>query len=377
MVSRLTIRRQIERTFLLMYGEQTVKLFSIGDSSSFPHYVCYTSLHMTVVVTGASGHVGANLVRTLLAQHRPVRAFVHLHRQAVEGVEAEVVQGDVRNLESLVDAFHNAEVVYHLAADISLLPDHLPLSESVNIIGTRNVVQACLRCGVRRLVHFSSVHAMTRKPLSIPVDESRPLVESRHCLPYDLSKAAGEKEVRKGIEMGLDAIIISPTAIVGPHDYQPSHLGEALLTLAHGKLPALVAAGFDWVDVRDVVEGAMRAEKRAPTGIKYILSGHWVSLRDLADIVADITGTPAPGFVCPMWLAHISAPIITIFDRIAGRRPLYTSVSIKSLRSNRNVSHERATREIDYRPRPFRETIMDTLRWFEEAGELDRPLRSH
>ena len=331
---------------------------------------------MAVVVTGAAGHIGANLVRALLAQQRHVRAFIHIHRQAVEGLEAEVVQGDVLSPESLVDAFDDAEVVYHLATDISLLPDQQPLSESVNILGTRNVVEACLHCGVHRLIHFSSVHAMTRKPMGIPVDESRSLVESRRCLPYDLSKAAGEKEVRKGIEMGLDAIIISPTAIVGPHDYQPSHLGEALLALAHGKLPALVAAGFDWVDVRDVIEGAMRAEERAPNGTKYLLSGHWVSLRDLADQVAEITGIPAPGFVCPMWLAYISAPIITIFDRITGRRPLYTSVSIKSLRSNRNISHERATRELNYHPRPFRETIMDTLRWFEEAGKLDRPLRS-
>lgn len=331
---------------------------------------------MTVVVTGAAGHVGANLVRALLAQDRPTRALVHVDQQAVERLDVEVIEGDICHPESLFDAFDGAEVVYHLATYISLLKDEWPLLESVNIIGTRNVVKACLRCGVRRLVHFSSIHTMTQEPMGIPVDESRPLVESRHCPPpYDRSKAAGEKEVRKGIEMGLDAIIISPTAIIGPHDYQPSHFGEALLALANGKLLALVAGGFDWVDVRDVIEGAMRAEERASTGAKYLLSGHWVSLRDLAALVEEITSVPAPSFVCPMWLARISAPIVTAFDRLAGKRPLYTSVSLRALRSNRNISHERATRELDYHPRPFRETLIDTLRWFEETGQLARPLR--
>jgi dihydroflavonol-4-reductase len=208
----------------------------------------------------------------------------------------------------------------------------------------------------------------------MPVDESHPLVESRHYPPYDRSKAAAEKEVRQGIEKGLDAVIISPTAIIGPHDYRPSHFGEALLKLANGNLPALVSGGFDWVDVRDVIQGARQAEERAPTGAKYILSGHWVSLRDVARLVEQITGVPAPHFVCPMWLARLGAPLITTFDRLAGRRPLYTSVSLQALRGNRNISHQKATRELDYQPRPFRETLIDTLRWFEENSRLARPL---
>jgi len=327
------------------------------------------------VVTGATGHAGTNLVRALLAQGRPTRALVHVDRKSVEGLDVEVVKGDIRDPESLVKAFKGAEVVYHLAAHISILPEEWPLLESVNISGTRNVVEACLRCGVRRLVHFSSIHTIAREPMGIPVDESHPLVESRHYPPYDRSKAAAEKEVRKGIEKGLDAIIISPTAIIGPYDYRPSHFGEALLRLANGNLPALVSGGFDWVDVRDVITGAMQAEERAAAGAKYILSGHWVSLRDVAMLVEQISGVPAPSFVCPMWLARIGAPFITTFDRLAGRRPLYTSVSLQALRGHRNISHQKATRELGYHPRPFRETLIDTLRWFEETGRLAHPLR--
>jgi dihydroflavonol-4-reductase len=329
---------------------------------------------MVVVITGATGHIGANLVRALVAKGRPTRSLIHVNHRAIEGLDTEMLQGDICDRESLCRAFNGVEVVYHLAAGISLLMDDWPRLESVNVIGTRNVVEACLRCGVRRLVHLSSIHALVPAPLDTPVDESRPLVTSRHFPPYDRSKAAAEREVQRGLEMGLDAVIINPTAIIGPHDYQPSYLGEALLALAHRRLPALVAGGYDWVDVRDVVEGAMRAEERAPTGTRYILSGYWVSMCDIAAMVAEITGVAVPRWVCPLWLARLSAPIATAFGRLNGKRPLYTSVAVRALRSNRNVSHDRATRELGYQPRPFRETLMDTLRWFEENGQLNRLL---
>jgi len=326
-----------------------------------------------IVVTGAAGHAGANLVRALV-QGRPVRALVHLDRKALEGLDIEVVTGDICDPDSLLKAFAGAEVVYHLAARISIAKESWSRLEAVNVIGTRNVVEACLRCGVRRLVHFSSIHTIA-DTTDIPVDESDPLVESRRYSPYDRSKAAAEREVRQGIERGLGAIIISPTAIIGPHDYKPSHFGEALLRLANGQLPALVAGGFDWVDVRDVVQGAMRAEERAPVGAKYILSGHWLSLREVAKMTEQITGVKAPASVCPMWLARIGAPFITAFDLLARRRPLYTSISLQALRGHRQISHQKATRELDYQPRPFWETLIDTLKWFEAAGKLSRPLK--
>jgi len=328
-----------------------------------------------IVVTGAAGHVGANLVPALLAQGRPVRVLVHADRRAFQELDVEVIQGDIRDPESLVNAFNNAEVVYHLAACVSIAQYDWPLLEAVNVAGTRNVVEACRRCGVRRLVHFSTIHSIARSTGEGTVDELESLVESRRYPAYDRSKAAAEREVRRGIEEGLDAVIISPTGIIGPKDYKPSHFGDALLRLANGRLPSLVGGGFDWVDVRDVVRGALRAEEIAPAGAKYILSGHWVSLREVAGMIARITGIPAPGFVCPLWLASIGAPFITAFDRLAGRRPLYTSVSLQALRDNREISHQKATEELDYHPRPFEETLIDTLRWFEQNGQLTRPLK--
>jgi dihydroflavonol-4-reductase len=329
---------------------------------------------MKTVVTGANGHVGANLIRELLARGRDVRAMVHVNHRAIENLNVDMVTGDVCDLPSLCEAFKDAEVVYHLAGHISISADDWSLCQSINVNGLRNVVEACLRCRVRRLVHFSSIHAFQQEPLDVQLDESRSLVEQRQSLPYDCSKAAGEKEVRQGIEQGLDAIIMNPTAIIGPYDYGPSYLGEALLNIARGKMPALVAGGFDWVDVRDVVEGALLAEERAPTGAKYLLSGHWASVSDLAAIIAEVTGTPAPRIVFPLWLARVGAPFAVAFARLTGKQPLYTSASIRALCSNRNISYGRAARDLGYRPRPLRETVLDALRWFAENGYLSRPL---
>lgn len=331
---------------------------------------------MTVVVTGANGHIGANLVRALLARGRQVRALIHRDRKAIEGLNVETISGDICDLESLYRAFSNADVVFHLAATISLSMYSWSTVATINVVGTRNVVEACLKSGVRRLVHFSSIHALKQEPLDVPVDEGRSLVASHNCPPYDRSKAEGEKEVRRGIEKGLNAVIIYPTGIIGPHDYQPSHFGEVLLTLVCGKLPGLVAGGFNWVDVRDVVDGAIKAEEKAAAGTGYLLSGHWASLPDLAALVAEFSGVPAPGFVCPLWLARAGAPLVTAVDYLTGRRPLYTRASIRALYSNRNISHEKATRELDYQPRPIRATILDTLRWFEEKGWLAQPLKT-
>jgi dihydroflavonol-4-reductase len=324
---------------------------------------------MIVAVTGATGHIGANLVRSLLARKHRVRALVFEHTRGIDGLDVEVVKGDIRDPATLERAFSGAEVVYHLAAIISLSMNDWPVLESTNVQGTHNVVEACLKCGVRRLVHFRSIHAVSQEPMNTPVDELRPLVDSFDCPPYDRSKAAGEREVRQGIEQGLDSVILNPTGVIGPHDYQLSFFGEVLLLMAQGKLPALVEGGFDWVDARDVAEAAIHAEEMAPTGAKYLLSGKWASVRELAKMVEEIAGTPAPRLVVPTWMARTGAPIMTAFSQMTGKRPLYTSASIRALYTcNSNISHDRATSELGYHPRPIKETLADTLLWFQTAG---------
>ena len=325
---------------------------------------------MTVVVTGASGHIGINLVRALVAEKRSVRAMAHHNHQVLEGLGVEIVQGDITDVASLSSAFEGAEVVYHLAGVISLLKNEWPLVERINVQGTRNVIEACRRSGVKRLVHFSSIHAINPEPLDVPVDETHLLIQGHRYPPYDLSKAEGQREVRKAIAAGLDAVIVNPTGVLGPYDYQPSFFGAALLMMANGQMPALINGGFDWVDARDVAQGAILAEQKAPAGAEYLLSGHWVSMQGIGDIMKEISDASIPGFVCPMPAARFSAPFATAYSRMFKKPPIFTSVSLNALRSNRNVSHEKATRELGYQPRPFKETLTDTMKWFEQNGNL-------
>jgi dihydroflavonol-4-reductase len=288
---------------------------------------------------------------------------------------------------SLRRAFAGADLVYHTAAYISILSDERQRLHEVNVLGARNVVEACLGNGVRRLVHVSSVEVLEAEPLSMPVDESRPLIQSgtfaqegvgrrpepagrTGSSPYAHSKAAGERQVREGIARGLDAVILYPSAIVGPYDYRQGFPNSGLLAICEGRLWALVDGGFDWVDVRDVVEGALRAGEQAPAGASYILSGHWASLHDLAKLAWEISETKVPRLVFPLWAARIGAPFVVAACRLAGRRPLYTYEALRPLDGNRSISHGRATRELGYQPRSLRETVVDTLQWFKSRSFL-------
>ena len=325
---------------------------------------------MTVLITGAAGHIGANLVRALIEKGQQTRCLIHISCKAIEGLNTDIVQGDVRSLESLCRAFKDIDTVYHLAGSISISMDGWEQLEQTNVAGTHNVVEACIRSGVRRLVYFSSIHAFKREHGDRPVDETTPLVDSPEYPPYDRSKAAGTLEVRKGIARGLDAVIVHPTAVIGPHDYQPSYLGEALLMMARGKLPALVPGGYNWVDARDVAAGAIAAAEKGPRGASYMLAGQWVSMRDMAATVEEITGVSGTKFLCPLWLVKTGAVLFALTGKINGKRPLYTSVSLQALQDSRNISHQKAARELGYSPRRFRQTLEDTLRWFRDNGKL-------
>ena len=328
---------------------------------------------MKIAVTGATGHVGANLVRTLVEGGHEVRALVHNgNRRGLEEVGCTFVDGSLDDAASLVRAFDGCERVFHLAARISIVPGDEALVRAVNVDGTRNVVAACEKTRIRRLVHFSSIHALSPDPHDQPIDETRALTSSPRMPPYDRSKAEAERLVLAGLERGLDAIIVNPTAILGPHDYGPSAMGRVLLDLYHRKLPALVDGGFDWVDVRDVVAGALAAADRAPTGARYLLSGARKTVRELAGLVHEITGVRPPRLVSPMWLARVGAPFATAAARVAGKQPLYTRHSLHALRHHQLVSHDKATRELGYAPRPLVETLTAAYDWFRAHGALAR-----
>jgi dihydroflavonol-4-reductase len=188
--------------------------------------------------------------------------------------------------------------------------------------------------------------------------------------PYERSKAEGDRLVLAAVEAGMDIVTITPTAVLGPCDFRPSYIGQAIWMLAHGRIPALVNGGYDWVDVRDVVEGSIAAELAAPTGRRYLLGGHWHPVREVASLIAGCSGVHAPRFTVPLELAEFAEPLMASLAKINGSEPLYTRAMLHALHSNHTMSWQRAARELGYNPRPLKETIADTLRWFAENPQF-------
>jgi dihydroflavonol-4-reductase len=326
---------------------------------------------MTTAVTGGAGHLGGHLVRALLARGDEVRALVHEDTRALDGLALERVDGSVLDAEAVGHLVAGAELVFHLAAIISTEAREDPRLFETNVRGPRIVAEAALAAGARRVVHVSSVHALSDFPLDEPMDEARAPSDGPRFLPYNRSKAAGEREVQAVIAQGLDAVIVNPTGVIGPLDYRMSRMGEVLRDLALGRMPGLVDGGYDFVDVRDVIAATLAAAERGRCGERYLLPGHWTHLADLAAMVEAAGGARAPRFTSPMWLARFGAPFATGWARLTGKRPKYTSASLEILRGNRRVLGDKAGRELGHAPRPAAESVGDILAWMGEAGHLD------
>jgi dihydroflavonol-4-reductase len=325
---------------------------------------------MIVAVTGASGHIGNNLCRALLERGFKVKALVHINSNALERLDVEKTRGDILDISSLRKFLEGVDVVFHAAGKISIDGDKDGTVHAVNVSGTKNVVEACLACGVHRLVYVSSIHALQQQPAE-ELDETRPLV-GENGLVHDRTKSDAEREVMKGIAQGLDAIILNPTAAIGPHDYSPSLLGRGLIALYNRKIPTLIDGGFDWVDVRDIARAAIAAMEHGKAGERYVISGMWKTVKELAMLVQEITGKTAPKFTSPHWLARMGIPLAKAYSFITHTPMLYTHETLEVLlRCNRNISSLKARRELKLYPRPLIETLRDTFEWYKQVGSID------
>lgn len=322
---------------------------------------------MLFAITGASGHVGANLVRALLARGDRVRVLLHDRDHALSGLDVERVRGDVLDPPSLERAFAGAEIVVHLAALISIQGDRGGRVPAINVQGAGNAAAAALRCGARRFVHTSSVHAFDLSRGGL-IDETSPRAEARHLAAYDRSKAAGEQAVRAVVAQGLDAVVVHPTGVLGPFDFEPSRMGRTLLGLRDRALPSLVAGGFDWVDVRDVVAAILAAAERGRRNESYLVPGEWRPVVELAKLAAEITGVAPPRLVSPIGLARVGVPFAALWGWARKQEPLYTGESLSTLAHTARISGDKAARELGHRPRPLVDTLRDAYAWFAETG---------
>ena len=325
---------------------------------------------MQIAVSGANGHVGVNLCKALLEHGHQVRALMHNHDQGLKLIPVTLIQGDLLDQESLKPFLAGIDVVFHLAAKISITGDPDGMVARINTEGTKNMLAAAVECKVKRFIHFSSIHAFQQHPHSQPLDETRPLVE-HEGFAYDRSKAAGERAVMEAARNGLDAFVLSPTAIIGPADPEPSLIGSAVIDIYNHKIPSLVPGGYDWVDVRDIVAAAISAIDKGRTGEKYLLAGHWHSLQEFSALIQSHTGRKTVNTVLPMWIARIGLPFITLYSRLSGTKPLYTSESLTIIsEGNRMISNEKARKELNFNPRPLTDTLKDFLTWLKDNGHI-------
>jgi dihydroflavonol-4-reductase len=319
------------------------------------------------LVTGATGHIGNVLVRKLIERGEKVRALI-LPGESVEsisGLEVEAVEGDVLNLDSLFKSFEGIRGVFHLAGVISIMPGSNEFARRVNVEGTKNILHVAKEKKVKKLVYTSSIHAIQRVDGGI-IDESLPYDPDNPYGAYDRAKAEATLEVQKAAQAGLEAVIACPTGVIGPYDFRGSLMGSVIRTAAETKPTLYVDGAYDFVDVRDVAEGLIAAAKHGKRGESYILSGQKISVRYLLETVCEITGRHFFQMKIPFDLAKFAALFTPMYYSLARVNPRFTPYSLEVLRSNANISHAKATRELGYKPRSLYESIKDTVKWFLE-----------
>jgi dihydroflavonol-4-reductase len=227
-------------------------------------------------------------------------------------------------------------------------------------------LQVAQKTGIRRLVYTSSIHAIARAPHGVQIDETLPYDMNNPYGAYDRSKAEASLDVQKASQAGLDAVIVCPTGVIGPYDFRRSEIGNVILDAARRKTTLYVDGAYDFVDVRDVADGLIKASQHGRSGESYILSGQKISVRYLLETVREVTGNAFPKFRIPFNLAQFTSHFMPAYYSWRRAKPKFTPYSLEVLQSNSNISSAKAERELGYKTRPIYASITDTVRWFLE-----------
>ena len=319
------------------------------------------------VITGASGHIGYALLRELVEKGERVRILIRKDIPAFEGIECERVYGDVTDPDSLEEAFRGADVVYHLAGIIDINIGNDAAVWNVNFGGTKNVVEACRKCGVRRLVYASSVDAYVPLPGNEVMRETDSFDPDAVDGTYAKTKAAATNYVFDACRNGLDAVVVYPGACIGPYDFKVSNVGEMVRMFMHGSFPASLSFGaYNFVDVRDVAHGMVLAAEKGRTGEGYILCGEQITTHGFIRTVAEAVGKKAPRIRMGKSVVSFAAPVMEVYYKLSKTTPLFTRYTIRKLTSNCNFSSDKARNELGYTTMSVRESVRDMVAWIRE-----------
>jgi dihydroflavonol-4-reductase len=329
---------------------------------------------MTTLVTGAAGFLGSHVARQLVARGDAVRVLLRASstNRSISDLPLEYVTGDLRDPDSLERALQGVRRVFHVAADYRLWARRSREIYESNVTGTKNLLEAAKRAGVEQFIYTGTV-------ATIAVDRPKPPNEATEAAldemvgHYKRSKWQAEKEVLAAAKDGLPVIVAMPTTPVGPGDWKPTPTGKIILDFLNGKMPGYVETGLNFVGVEDCAAGHLLVAKRGKQGERYLLGAENLSLKQVLDMLAKITGLPAPWLKIPHGLALAVAYASTAFSRLTGREPGIPVEGVKIARHLMYVDCARARRELGFKPGPVAGALERAVRWYETNGYVKGP----
>lgn len=329
---------------------------------------------MTILVTGGSGHLGANLVRRLLDDGHSVRVLLReeSNNAAVDKLDVERMYGDLRDVSSVAAAVKGCDRIYHCAANVSTLDGKPQFQREIyesNVLGTIHILRAALNADVTKVVVSGSFSATGHHPEK-PSDETVPFYPFSPHLPYGFTKACVEHECLKAFAEGLNVVVAVSCAILGPNDYKPSRMGRTLIDFAKGKLLAYVPGGFEFVAAKDIVEGHILAMSKGRPGQKYIFSSKFLTVDELMGIFEEVTGIPRPRLRLPSaMMAGIALAADFVLPRFFPQVPRrFTSGAVRILRMHRHADITKAKSELGYQPTSIQASIQQAYDCFVARG---------
>ena len=335
-------------------------------------------------VTGATGLLGSNLVRQLLADGWRVRALVRSPEKAARqfaGLDVEIVQGDMLDVAGFADALPGVDVVFHAAAyfrDCYKGGSHWPALKAANVDGTRALLAEGYRAGVRRFVHVSSIAVLTGAPGSL-IDETM-LRHERDADDYYRSKILSDREVLGFLDAHVDAwaAMVLPGWMHGPGDIGPTSAGQTVLDVAAGRLPGLPPGSFSVVDARDVARATVLVNARGRRGERYLAAGRHMTMAELIPLIGAATGAKTPTRRLPQALLHMIAAGNEVYARLTGRPVLLSWAMARTVAREADRSRYdpgKSARELGLTFRPVTETLADAVAWFRASGALQTDTR--
>lgn len=320
-------------------------------------------------VTGATGFLGANLVRLLLAQGHRVRVLVRPHRSLanLQGLPVEPVTGDLFSPE-LPEYLRGCDVLFHVAAHYSLWQRDQKQLYQTNVEGTRSILRAAQSAGVPRTVYTSSVAAIGVGAPGEAVDETHQSPVDSLIGHYKRSKYWAEQVAQQAAWEGQDVVIVNPTTPVGAGDSKPTPTGEIILRFLRGQMPAYVNTGLNFIPVQDVAWGHLLAWQKGQSGRRYILGHTNLSLREFLQKLAQLTGLPAPGWSIPVQIPLVLAWVDEILLGALGKTPALALDGVRMAQQTMYYQTQRAVEELGLPQTDLDQAIREAVQWFRQRG---------